>query len=397
MKNSSVLVLSVAAAVSVAGSALVLNLRAPKHAHAASPLQQSPTAAPPAPAAVQPSPTPKPADKVPVNEVGRIPVLMYHSVGDPVPYDRHGLNITPALFRKHLQMLHDNGFYPMNMRDILTARIDVPRGKTPVVITFDDARGSQFRYRKDGSIDPNCAVGILDSFHNKYGGAWPQRASFYVLPASKYNPVPFWQAKQDAKKFQYLVSAGYEVANHSTSHHAMSGMDASRLAWEMKTCQEYVKARAPQATMDTVAVPYGIYPKSAALTDVLVKSGNKCVLMAWGDASYAPTDKRYDPKHVMRIGSEPGNIERWIQALVRDRKSATKSLRPYVSDGDPNTVTVPSTQVKYLNKSVLSGVQTVVYNEPVPASPAKAKTAGKGTKKMTKPGAGKAVKTVAKG
>jgi peptidoglycan/xylan/chitin deacetylase (PgdA/CDA1 family) len=348
------------------------------------------TSATPAP---EPSPTPRPApvvespEKLGINEVGRIPVLMYHSVGEKAKYDRHGLNIPPALFRKHMQMLHDNGFYPMNMRDILSARIDVPVGKIPVVITFDDARGSQFQYRRDGSIDPDCAVGILDSFHAKYGDEWLQRAVFYNLPRSKYNPTPFWQPGLEGKKVKYLVAEGYEIGNHSTSHRALSKLSGSEVTWEMTFCRDYFRQLDPGATMDTMALPYGIYPKKEFIPNIL-KAGNRCILMAWGDASYAPTDKRYDKTAVMRIGSEPGNIEKWVAALTRDKRAYGKALRPYVSDGNPDTVTVPDSYAASVNRNALGGAQLVVYKEPKPAgSPAK-----KGKKPAKSGGASKSVK-----
>lgn len=352
---------------------------------------EAPAAAAPI-ATPSPTPTPAPAleapEKLGINEMGRLPILMYHSVGDKVPYDKHGLNITPALFRKHMQMLYDNGFYPINMRDALSAKIDVPLGKIPVVLTFDDARGSQFQYRKDGSIDPNCVVGILDSFHAKYGDAWPQRGVFYVLPRSKYNPTPFWQPGLEGKKVKYLVAAGYEVANHSTSHRPLSKLSGPDVSWELKTCIDYFKKLDPGATMDTMALPYGIYPKKEYIPNLL-KLGNRCILMAWGDAYYSPADKRYDKTAIQRIGSEPGNIERWIAALNRDRKAYGKSLRPYISDGNPDTVTVPDTYVANVNKNGLDGAQLVTYNEPKPPTPAGSKkgTGAKGAKgsKGTKP------------
>ena len=78
-----------------------------------------------------------------VDESGHIPILMYHSIGAPahhgVRYDSQGLNIAPQTFRHQLDLLYAAHCYPVNMRDILTPHLNVPAGKTPVVITFDDA------------------------------------------------------------------------------------------------------------------------------------------------------------------------------------------------------------------------------------------------------------------
>jgi peptidoglycan/xylan/chitin deacetylase (PgdA/CDA1 family) len=319
------------------------------------------------------------------NEMGRIPILMYHSVGDKPEGKtaslsaRLGLNISAAKFRAQLEAMHKAGWYPVNMRDILSPQLAVPRGKTPVVITFDDARKSQFSYRKDGSVDPNCALGILLAMHNKYGQDWPNRASFYVLPDSKLNPPPFGQKAMVDKKLKFLVDQGFEVANHSTSHRLMSNMSARQLQQEMETCFRYVRAHAPAATMDTMALPYGAAPRDHALWDVLLDGKsidptstyyNRCILMAWGDASYSPWDKRFNIKQVMRIGSEPGSIERWITAL----KSPKGSLRPYVSDGDSNTITVPASQRQHLAANRLGNLRVVILNDLPPGLPEKKTT-----------------------
>ncbi len=328
------------------------------------------------------------------NEMGRIPILMYHSVGDKVGgrgaalIARLGLNVSSTKFRENLEAMHRAGWYPVNMRDVLSAQIPVPKGKTPVVLTFDDARKSQFYYLKDGTVDPNCALGVLLSMHKKYGEEWPNRAVFYVLPESRFNPAPFGQKPLVNKKFKFLVDQGFEVANHSTSHHAMTNMSARQLEQEMEVCYKYVKTRVPGATMDTMALPYGAAPRSHALWNVLLDGRsvnpsagyrNRCILMAWGDASYAPIDSRFDTKQVMRIGSEPGNIERWIAAL----KNHKGTLRPYVSDGDPEVVTVPASQTKHLAKAKLDGLKLVVVND-LPPKTAKPKPAKAKAKKVAK-------------
>ena len=57
---------------------------------------------------------PDPA-KLKANEIGRIPVVMYHSIDEPgTKYDAHGLNIHGQTFRKHLEMMAKAGWYPMS-------------------------------------------------------------------------------------------------------------------------------------------------------------------------------------------------------------------------------------------------------------------------------------------
>lgn len=309
--------------------------------------------------------------KVRPNELGKIPVLMYHDIGadaDEGPrYDRHGLNIPPDTFRKQLELMYAAGWYPVNMRDALTPRMDVPAGKIPVVLTFDDARGTQIHYKRDGSMDPNCAVAIMEQFHAEHPD-WPLKASFYLLPKSKWNPVPFYQPGRETKKLQYLAKQGYELANHSTSHRRMDRMDAHLLAWEMAECARYVKKRAPGATMDTMALPMGYVPRTRALLGVLLRGmdggtsyENRCILRAWGGATPSPADKKFDRMDILRIGSEPGYIEGWIKIMKRGQ-----SVKPFISDGDPDTVTVPKSAEKNLDKPRLAGLKVVVWDDTPP-------------------------------
>ena len=298
---------------------------------------------------------------------------MYHSIGAPahrgVRYDAQGLNIAPETFRKHLALMYAAHWYPVNMHDVLTSHIAAPAGKTPVVLTFDDARGSQFHYLPDGTIDPNCAVGILEAFHQQHPD-WPLRATFYVLPKSAWNPVPFWQPGQETKKLRALVADGFEVANHSTTHRMMTRLSGTELTWEMAECQRYVQDRAPGATMDTMALPGGAAPKNHALWNTLLRGRlgkivyrNRCILMAWGGPSRSWADKKFDPDRIARIGTGPGWVERAIKAL------STRRIPPYVSDGNPDTLAVPRSEMKFVNRSRLDGATLVVYNDSTDLTP----------------------------
>ena len=300
-----------------------------------------------------------------VDETGHIPILMYHAFGAPARrggrYDKEGLNIAPDTFRKQLALMYAAHWYPVNMRDILSSHLDVPAGKTPVVLTFDDARGTQFHYLPNGKIDPNCAVGILESFHAKHAD-WPLRGTFYVLPKSAWNPAPFWQPGQETRKLRVLVADGFEVANHTTTHRMLTHLSGAELCWEMAECQRYVKDRAPGATMDTMALPGGAAPRNHALWPLLLSGHlgkityhNRCILMAWGGPSHAWVDRAFNPDRVTRLGSGPG----WIEHALKQMKSGR--LRPYVSDGNPNTVAAPRAEASMIDPKRLNGARLVVY------------------------------------
>jgi peptidoglycan/xylan/chitin deacetylase (PgdA/CDA1 family) len=301
------------------------------------------------------------------NELGRIPVVMYHAIGAHAEhgarYDRMGLNISPETFRKQLELMYEADWYPVNMRDVLTPEIDVPAGKTPVVLTFDDARGTQFVYRRDGSIDPDCALGILQQFHDEHPD-WPLKGSFYVLPKSRNNPAPFYQEGREKSKLNKLVELGFEVANHSTTHRMMARLSAHDLAWEMAECCRYVKKLAPEATMDTMALPGGSTPRKKENLEVLLsgcdadtKYANKAILRAWGGATYPPGDRRFDKREILRIGTSPGYLESWIKML-----SANDPAR-YVSDGIPEVVTAPERMKRWVSPHRTKDLLVVTYED----------------------------------
>jgi hypothetical protein len=298
------------------------------------------------------------------NELGRIPILMYHSVGGEAEfsggplYDKHGLNIAPQTLRTQLTQMYQAGWYPVNMRDILTARIAIPKGKTPVVLTFDDARPSQFRYLPNGRIDPNCAVGILEAFHQTHPD-WPRRATFYVLPESSYNGVPFDQDGLETKKLRFLWRQGYELGNHTTSHRSLADLDAPTLRWEMAFTTQYFHRQIPQATLETMALPYGIAPRNPHLWKYLLDGDqgrthyhNRCILLAKGGPAFAPADKRFDPRRIPRVEAAPGEIEQWL--------APAQSATLYVSDGNPKTVTVPLSAKGLVDLRRLDGARLVL-------------------------------------
>jgi peptidoglycan/xylan/chitin deacetylase (PgdA/CDA1 family) len=329
--------------------------------------------------AFQPPATPP----YPPNEVGLIPILEYHAVGGEAEfasgsrYDARGLNVSTETFRRHLRLMYAAGWYPVNMRDALSAHLNVPRGKIPTVITFDDARPSQFRYLPDGKIDPDCAVGILEEFHRRHPD-WPRRAAFYILPENgrddKYydNGVPFDQDGLETRKLRFLADHGYEIGNHSTTHRSMYCLDARTLRWELATCVRYLYAQVPRARVETMALPYGIAPSDPILWDILLagsQSGtayrNRCILWADGGPAYAPVDRRFEPRCVPRIQPGPGRVERWIATL-----KPGGSAEPYVSDGDPNTVTVPASRAADVDRSRLEGARLKVIGTDAASLPA---------------------------
>lgn len=282
------------------------------------------------------------------NELGRIPVIMYHSVDDTRPIDSRGLNVSKATFRKHLAIFQKHGMYPVNMRDLRShdSMSTIPKGMVPVVLTFDDGRKSQFVLQPDGTPHPDSAVGIFESFIRTNAPMWQKRASFYVMPQSSHNLEPFQERGMARLKLNYLVDNGYEVGNHTWSHRSLRRMNERQVSSELVRCFYGIRALCPRATMDTLCIPFGEYPRFATWRQVVknplrqASDMHTLVLMAWGGASYSPFDKRFDRLRVTRIGVAPNELERTIENLSRTGTW-------YVSGGTPGVLHVDPKLAKF--------------------------------------------------
>ena len=139
-------------------------------------------------------------------------------------------------------------------------------------------------------------------------------------------------------------------------------MSAVQLRWEMAEALRDIRRAAPRATMDTMALPYGIAPKDPQLWRWLlsgIQGGtryqNRCILLASGGPAYPLAHRLFDRSRIPRIEPIPGNVEHWIDAL---RPGSEKA--PFVSDGQYNTVTIPAPELINLNRRRLHGARLVL-------------------------------------
>jgi peptidoglycan/xylan/chitin deacetylase (PgdA/CDA1 family) len=296
------------------------------------------------------------------NEAGAVMVVMYHRISaDEADND---LNRKPETFRKDLELLRTKNYHPVTALEFVENKMDVPAGKTPVVITFDDALPTQFHIKTDASgkavIDRDCAVGIMQKFHEKHPD-WPTKATFFVLPKEGRNSDPFGQSESVGDKFAFLIKNGYEIANHSATHANMHGMSAAEVSRELALARRSIQGIAPEAPMQTLALPYGKVPRdnSARLALVSGTNGgtsyaNKGVFLAAWRPNLSPITRNdksaseggkmnvFDPARLERVkadakaAKEPGTFEYWIKYF-----DTNPGLR-YVSDGNMKIVAVPA-------------------------------------------------------
>jgi len=264
-------------------------------------------------------------------------ILEYHKVDQPeARWTR-----TPANFRGDLERLWERGYRLVALNDFLDGRIAIPRGTTPVVLTFDDSSPGQFRLieRNGGWVpDPDCAVGILEDFerqHPEFGRA----ATFYVLPGADPPNRLFNQKDLAGRKLQYLATHGYEIGNHTLWHANLARYPERVVRRQLATAQEWIQRHVPGYRIRTLALPMGAYPQDLRWAiegaEGQVAYRHDAVLRVAGGAAPSPHARGFDPYHLPRIQAIESELARWLGYFERNPQER------YVSDGDASVITVP--------------------------------------------------------
>jgi peptidoglycan/xylan/chitin deacetylase (PgdA/CDA1 family) len=281
-----------------------------------------------------PSPTPHPG--IPLylpNTQGSILVLVYHAIGRPEDRWRR----TPENLRSDLEYMVAHGYYPVNLIDLATGNLGyVPSGRRPIVLTFDDSSAGHFRYLEDGSIDPDCAVGVLLEMHEKYGEDWPLRATFFVLLRNADEPgAPLFRQPDSAiQKVRTLVDWGFEVGSHTITHPTLNEITDEEVKWELAVSKARIEALIPGYTVRSLALPNGIYPSDKSLVEEgHSESANssyryEAAVRLGALPCPSPFSSDFDPYAIPRIQAIQSQLDQWFSYYE------THPERYYVSGGD---------------------------------------------------------------
>ena len=281
------------------------------------------SSAPPDPAAVG------------ANELGQVPILMYHRLVEQPSsvYDR-----TPAAFRAELERLAAEGYVPVTTAEYATGRIDIPAGAHPVVLTFDDGDATQFALGPDGGPAPGTAIAILLDVAARHPGFRPV-ASLYV------NAGPF--ASPDGAALRWLRDHGFEIGNHTRDHTNLAAADDRGVQEAITAGQQEIQRVVPDYRVASLALPFGAIPANGALA---LRGGFEgtsyeyaCVLMVGAGPAPSPFAADFDPAYTPRIRSQDptGEDARYGSTVWLDQLAAAPAQR-YTSDGVPDRVSYPA-------------------------------------------------------
>ena len=305
---------------------------------------EAPRAAPTPSAATSPSaaatPTREPVT-VRANELGSVPVLMYHQL---VAEPRGAYDQTPAQFRAELARLYREGYRTITAADLVAGRIDVPAGRSPMVLTFDDSTTSQYAELPDGSVDPASAVGILLAVARRYGEERPV-ATFYV------NSAPFAGRDRYLKKLHDL---GFELGDHTYGHTRLDRLDSAGVQRELARGLAVIRRAVPGAQVTTMSLPLGRHPEPKSLAYEGSSGGTayafRGVMLVGAGPAPSPYSRKFRPLAVPRLLSGHDKSQPFAATYWLNRMRTTR----YVSDGDPAHVSFPKASADRLAPSFAS-------------------------------------------
>lgn len=270
------------------------------------------------------------------NELGVVPVLMHHQIR------AHGsvYDMTAEQLRSELARLWQDGFYPITAGELVSGRIAVPKGRSPVVLTFDDGTNNQVAFRPDGTLDPASGLGVLEAFARTHHD-FPAAATFYV-PRNLFSG----NGRTSASTLSWLVEHGYELGNHTKDHLALNTLDPTAVQRQLVLGNLVIGDALPGYRPTTMAAPLGALPQPTSLAAKGSWDGRSYsfagVFLAGAEPAPSPFSTKWDPGQIPRIRTNPSwdgsrdfTAGMWLDILERN-----PGLR-YVSDGDPATISFP--------------------------------------------------------
>ena len=284
-----------------------------------------------------------------VNELGNVPIMMYHGIIDTEEnqytggnVDKNGYNRTAKAFREDLEFYYQNGYRMIRLIDYANGIIDVPLGYSPIILTFDDGDKNNFNVlgrKSDGSldIDPNCAIGILEEFKKKYPD-FNVTATFFVMSGI------FNQSEYNEEIVNWLVDHGYDVGNHTTIHPDFTTISTDKTQEVVGKMYEKLDELLKDKYVKIVALPYGSpYKKDHANFPYILKGiyagyeyETEVTLRVGWEPELSPFHKNFDKTFLKRCRAYDNDGKEFDIKMVFTNLEKNR----YISDGDIDKIVV---------------------------------------------------------
>ncbi len=295
-----------------------------------------------------------------VNELGNVPIMMYHGIEnvESTEYvggnvDKDGYNRTVEAFKNDLEFYYKEGYRMVRLEDYVNGKITTELGKSPIILTFDDGNKNNFNVLgKDENgnleIDPNCAVGILESFKKKYPD-YNVTATFFLMDNL------FNQNEYDKEKLEWLVDNGYDIGNHTKTHINFKIASIDTAQAEIGYMYEKLESIIPGKYVKIIALPFGSPGDKNHENFKYILNGNyngqsyntEATLRVGWMPEVSPFHKNFDKTFLKRVRAYDNNGKEFDITSVFE----TLKTNRYISDGDEDTIVISSSKKEYLGNT----------------------------------------------
>ena len=174
-----------------------------------------------------------------------LPVLMYHNISEEYATEAKDANITPELFRQHMQAILDRGYTPIFINEYYDFII---RGKelpeNPIAITFDDGYLSNYEiaYPILKELNIPATIFIVTS-----------TVGLDESSGKVSTPHFTWDQAREMQE-----SGIIDIHSHSHSHKKLDDMSLAELQFELRM-SKYLIERNLEKYCYVFSYPYGRY------------------------------------------------------------------------------------------------------------------------------------------
>ena len=284
-----------------------------------------------------------------VNELGNVPIMMYHGIVNTTTnkytggnVDKDGYNRTSSAFYKDLEFYYEKGYRMIRLQDYIDGKINVEMGYSPIILTFDDGNENNFKVIKknsDGSLefDPESAIGVLERIKKKYKDMGVT-ATFFL------NGGLCNQKEYNEDIMKWLIENGYDIGNHTISHVDFTKVGIEKTKYEVGALYQKLESIIPGKYVNIVALPFGSPYKKTNQNYPYIIDGEYeglkyhtvgALRVGW-EAEVSPFNKNFDTSFLKRIRAYDNNGKEF------DIEMNFKLLenKKFISDGNSNIITV---------------------------------------------------------